>query len=200
MTGISAWMPTGISHDAFVSYVCDPNTVQAATIAPRYHSVLYMTVNSPRCAGWASSIISSGAEPCERFEHMPTGNRPPMNMPLPLEGIARIRQQRRVPRTKMKCSYSARSHRRSKREYQSRRPFCGRAGRQDTTLSRRQPLFNRRFPCVSFSQKNKTLKAPISKVALKSPRVAPLGLSKSTGKRSVHSLHKGRRSNSRSCQ
>lgn len=68
MTGMAACIPTGILHAASDVYLIVPKTVQAAMIAPTYHSVLYMVVSFPRCWGWASSVMSSGAEPWLTFD------------------------------------------------------------------------------------------------------------------------------------
>lgn len=65
---MAACIPTGMRHDASDVYLIVPKTVQAAIMAPTYHNVLYMVVNFPRCWGWASSVIRSGADPWVMFD------------------------------------------------------------------------------------------------------------------------------------
>lgn len=105
IAGIAACMPTGILHDASDVYLIVPNTVHAAINAPTYHRVLYMVVNFPRCWGWASSVIRSGADSWLTLDllesvgvacsfgkgfHLayprPTKNRPARNMPELTDG------------------------------------------------------------------------------------------------------------------
>ena len=61
MPGIRHWRPVGRRHCRFpVSVVNVPNVVHAATIAPRYQTVLYIVVTFPRCCGCAISVIRRG--------------------------------------------------------------------------------------------------------------------------------------------
>lgn len=68
IAGIAICTPTGIFQAALDVYLTVPNTVQAATMEPTYHSVLYMVVSVPRCWGYASSMIKRGAEPWARLD------------------------------------------------------------------------------------------------------------------------------------
>lgn len=67
-TGISACSATGSFQAKFVVYFTVPNTVHAAMMEPTYQSVLYIVVSLPRCCGWASSMIRSGADPWDKFD------------------------------------------------------------------------------------------------------------------------------------
>ena len=54
ISGMRACSATGTLQAASPSYPIVPNTVQAATMEPTYHRVLYIVVILPRCWGCAS--------------------------------------------------------------------------------------------------------------------------------------------------